>query len=78
MYYPVFLRFYTHFTFLLLPRQYFIEQIGKRYHRIFCFLQGVCLRPHFDQKCFGTIVHIIAVSLQINSSGKSRVIFCRL
>ena len=69
MYYPVFLCFYIHFMFLLLPRQYFVEQIGKRYHRIFCLRQCICLRPHLDQHGLGAHMHIITIALQKDRSG---------
>ena len=46
--------------------------------RITCthyFIHRICLRPQFNQKCLFTIMHVIPVSVQIISSGESRIIF---
>ena len=62
----------------LLSLKHHIQNMCQRITGIYGLLHSIVLGSQFHQKCPGTQMHIVAVALQIDPAGQSRVILRRL
>ena len=56
--------------------KYFVQDVCERNHGVFCLLHGIGLSPDLDKQRFRTVMHVEAVTFEVNFSCVSWVIFC--